>query len=69
VVTRHHWTSTPFIAAGLWPSKETRDQLKTVDSTGRLMQAQVNAPMIINICHSIKQYAPDAIVYVMTNLI
>lgn len=56
-----------FITAGLWPDANARAHMAQYDNTGRLVQSYVNYPLMLKLCRDIKQYAPDAIVYVVTN--
>lgn len=56
-----------FITAGLWPNETVRNEWIKKDNTGRLVQSLVNFPLIKKICGDIKKYAPNAIVFVITN--
>ncbi|OAI48777.1 hypothetical protein AYO45_04130 [Gammaproteobacteria bacterium SCGC AG-212-F23] len=56
-----------FITAGLWPDKVTKSNWDSKDSSGRLVQSAVNFPLIKKTCNDINKYAPNAIVYVVTN--
>lgn len=55
------------ISAGLWPSKEQREEFEKFDTTGRMVQTYANYELIADFSKQIASVAPDALVLIVTN--
>ncbi len=55
------------ISAGLWPSKEQREEFEKFDTTGRMVQTYANYELISDFSKQISSVAPDALVLIVTN--
>jgi len=55
------------ISAGLWPSKEQREEFEKFDATGRMVQTYANYGLIAYFSKQISLVAPDALVVIVTN--
>jgi malate/lactate dehydrogenase len=55
------------VLASKWPSVQLQQQFADRDNTGRLVLSYVNHDMVVEISKAIKQFAPDAMVIMVTN--
>ncbi|HSQ97723.1 MAG TPA: hypothetical protein VLL98_03310 [Rickettsiales bacterium] len=54
-------------SAGKWPTQREKEAFSLVDPSGRLIQSQVNARMVVDVMTELKTHCPNALVLMVTN--